>query len=181
MSKVAGEWTQVVTYHQELTADLPRLAASLHHSTPLLSPSFSDRWCEGSGRQRRTIPLPRDRRREARNHFGTELRPSARPPSAAPRPVTAKRRSRCPPRGDQPRRGHFQGHICGSAEEWSISAGQPVLGPVSSRYTGAAAGGGRGEPTLPAPLSGRCQCKCQGDVPTQAGEPAAPVPERNNT
>lgn len=130
-----------VTDHQEVTADLPRLVASLLHSAPLLSPLSCDRWCESGGRQSRTIPLPhhhRDWRREA--HFGTELRPSARPPSAAPRPVTAERRSRCPPEGDPSRRGQLEGHIRGQCRAvtlgWSTSGrfwGQSVYGSSRRR------------------------------------------------
>ncbi|CAB1440689.1 unnamed protein product, partial [Pleuronectes platessa] len=128
LSKVAGEWTQVVTLHQELTADLPRLAASLH-SIALLPPLSSHRWCESSGRQSRTISLPRhrhDRRTEAHNHFGTELRPSARPPSAAPRPVTANRSSHCPLEGDPPQRGQFEGQVWGQCR--AVRLGWPASG-----------------------------------------------------
>lgn len=127
---MAGEWTQVVTYHQELTADLPRLAVSLPlHSAPLLSPLSSDRWCESSRRQSRTTPLPhhrRERRREALNHFGTELRQSARPPNAAPRPVTAERRSRCPPEEIRRRGVSSRGHIWGQYR--AVSFGLPASG-----------------------------------------------------
>ncbi|GLD71469.1 B-cell lymphoma/leukemia 11B-like protein [Lates japonicus] len=130
VSRVAGEWTQVVTYHQELTADLPRLAVSLPlHSAPLLSPLSSDRWCESSRRQSRTTPLPhhrRERRGEALNHFGTELRQSARPPSAAPRPVTAERRSRCPPEEIRRRGVSSRGHIWGQYR--AVSFGLPASG-----------------------------------------------------
>lgn len=127
MSRVAGEWTQVVTDHQEVTADLPRLAASLLHSAPLLSLLSSDRWCESGGRQSRTIPLPhRHCRREASHHFGTELRPSARPPSAAPRPVTAERISRFPLEGDPSHRGQFEGHIWGQCR--AVTLGWPASG-----------------------------------------------------
>lgn len=79
------------------------------------------------------------------------------------------------------RRDHLEGGHLGQRRVVSLGwpASRRFLGSVWS-VIGAAGGGGEGEPTLPALLSGRCQCKCQGDVPTQAGESAAPVPERNN-
>eukprot|EP00064_Thunnus_orientalis_P017095 superscaffoldBa00003540_g17172 len=101
VSRVAGEWTPVVTDHQEVVRKRRK--------------------------ESRTIPLPhRHCRREARNHFGTELRPSARPPSAAPRPVTAERRNRFPLEGDPSRRGQFEGHIWGQCR--AVTLGWPVSG-----------------------------------------------------
>lgn len=60
MSSVAGEWTQVARGRQELTADVPRLSASLLHRAP--TPLSADRWCESSAGQSRTICLLRRHR-----------------------------------------------------------------------------------------------------------------------
>lgn len=75
---MAGEWTQVVTDHQEVTADLQRLSARLS-STPL-RPSAPflrspDIWCESGGRQSRTTP---------HLSFHTETPPSERATTLAP-------------------------------------------------------------------------------------------------
>lgn len=169
-----------------MTTDLPRVAAS---PSPLLRFFIGSSLTDGlkAVERKPDYPLPhlhRDRRREALSHFGTELRTSARAPSAAPRPLTTERRSRCPAEERGPsRRGQLGAAFLEpvSSGQFGVSSRRPILRPVWP-ITGAGGGGdGEGEPTLPAQLSGQCQCKCQGDVPTQAGEPAAPVPERNNT
>lgn len=113
MSRVAGEWTQVVTGHQEQTADLPRLAASLS-STPLVFPLSSDRWCESSRGLSRTIRLRRHR-------FATE--------KGKPATTLAPNSDRAPGRTAL-RHGRSQ-HSAGAAARWrEVSRGQ-----VNSRAT----------------------------------------------
>ncbi|KAG7509960.1 B-cell lymphoma/leukemia 11B [Solea senegalensis] len=138
VSKVAGEWTQVVTQHRELSADLPRLAASLR-SAALLSPLLSsDIWTESSrGRAGLLSHRSRSHRRrdptreEAHHHFGTELPASARP-------LTREEHSRYPLllEGHPLERGHCEGHVLGQCRGrvgawWPTSArfwGQIAVG-----------------------------------------------------
>lgn len=110
MSSVAGEWTQVVTGHQEPSADVPRLAASLS-STPLLSPLSSDRWCESSRRLSRTI----------RHRFATN--------EGKPATTLAPNSDRAP--GRKALRHGRSPHSAGAAARWrEVSRGQ-----VNSRAT----------------------------------------------
>ncbi|KAI3367998.1 hypothetical protein L3Q82_026825, partial [Scortum barcoo] len=141
VSRLSGEWTQVESDHQEVTADLPRPAASLLRSAPLL-PLLRSPLTDGVKAAEGRTGLPpslsaaaaASEEEKARNHFGTEVRPSARPPRAAPRPRTAERSSR-PLEGDPPRRGQSEGHVWGRCRAvslgWSASGrlwGQPVAG-----------------------------------------------------
>lgn len=112
VSRVAGEWTQVVSGHQELTADLPRLPASLFHYAP--SQLSSDRWCESSRRQSRTIRLHHHRFATEEGKRTTTLAPNS--DRAPGRPALRHGRS---------------SHSAGAAARWrEVSRGE-----VNSRAT----------------------------------------------
>jgi len=192
--QVAAEWTQVVTVHQEAAArrtlhaarrtppaacrpHAPRRAAL--QQTQLSSFSAFSLTAGRTGLPPTSL-RPHRHKRGACRRVGTELRaadPAGRPAlrhGRSPQSARAAAGWRETRRARVNSKGHVGGHVGGQCSgvvrlEW----------PATGRFLGPVCGRGAGEPTLPAPLPGRCGCKCQGDVPTQAGEPAAPVPERS--
>lgn len=99
VSRVAGEWTQALSDHQEVTADLLPAVSPLHSdsSSSLLSTTPTNRWCERrKAEPDYPPPSPHTPTKEGAQPLWHRAPTERRPPRAAPRPVTAERRNTLP-------------------------------------------------------------------------------------